>query len=152
EGEFSLFELVNRSKKGLNIENIPSVVYYKNKEKMFTLPQLIEPLDKLYFPTYEEFDLEDYTEKSLALTMSRGCIGRCAFCNDWKMMGKYRTRTAKHMFEEIKYHGSKSYSVELIVGDVTRRLSHAYNSDTIEDIDININKINQDYVTLKVSY
>ena len=108
EGEFSLFELVNRSKEGLNIENIPSVVYYKNKEKMFTLPQLIEPLDKLYFPTYEEFDLEDYTEKSLALTMSRGCISRCAFCNDWKMMGKYRTRTAENMFEEIEYHVKKN--------------------------------------------
>ena len=118
EGEFSLFELVNRLKKGLNIENIPSVVYYKNKEKMFTLPQLIEPLDKLYFPTYEEFDLEDYTEKSLALTMSRGCISRCAFCNDWKMMGKYRTRTAEHMFEEIKYHVEKNKITNFYFNDL----------------------------------
>jgi len=118
EGEVSLFELINRLKKGIRIENIPGVVYYKNKEKRFTLPQLIEPLDKLYFPTYEEFDLEDYTEKSLALIMSRGCISRCAFCNDWKMMGKYRTRTAEHMFKEIKYHVKKNKITNFYFNDL----------------------------------
>lgn len=54
--------------------------------------------------------------------------------------------------EEIKYHDSQSYSVKITMGDVTRILAHAYNRDTIEDIDINIEKINQDYVTLKVTY
>ncbi|PIU72258.1 hypothetical protein COY26_02610 [Candidatus Woesearchaeota archaeon CG_4_10_14_0_2_um_filter_33_10] len=118
EGEVSLFELVDRLKKDISIENIPGVVYYKNKEKRFTLPQLIEPLDKLYFPTYEEFNLEDYTEKSLALTMSRGCISICAFCNDWKMMGKYRTRTAEHMFKEIKYHVKKNKITNFYFNDL----------------------------------
>ena len=37
EGEVSLFELVNGLKKGVNIDNIPGVVYYKNKEKNFFL-------------------------------------------------------------------------------------------------------------------
>jgi len=118
EGEVSLFELVDRLKKGFSIENISGVVYYKNKEKMFTLPQLIEPLDKLYFPTYEEFDLGDYTEKSLALIMSRGCISKYAFCNDWKMMGKYRTRTAEHMFKEIKYHVKKNKITNFYFNDL----------------------------------
>ncbi len=118
EGEASLFRLVDRLKKGFIIENIPGVVYYKRKEKKLTLPQLIEPLDRLYFPTYEEFDLKNYTEKSLALTMSRGCISRCAFCNDWKMMGKYRTRSAEHMFKEIKYHVEKNNITNFYFNDL----------------------------------
>lgn len=108
EGEPTLFKLVNKIKENCLSIDIPGVVSRMHKGNNFETPQFVNLLDSLNYPTFEEFNLEKYTEKALPLLMSRGCINRCAFCDDWRATGKYRIRTAENMFEEIKYHVEKN--------------------------------------------
>lgn len=61
-------------------------------------------LDTVPWPTFSEFDLRVYGNRVLPLFGSRGCIGCCSFCNDWPSSRPYRNRSARHIFEEIKYH------------------------------------------------
>ncbi|TAM38050.1 radical SAM protein, partial [bacterium] len=63
----------------------------------------IMDLDKISWPTFEEFDLRLYKYRILPLFSSRGCIGKCTFCNDWAFCSPYRFRSARNIFEEIKY-------------------------------------------------
>ncbi len=66
--------------------------------------------DLVNFPliTYEDFDLSKYREKTLCLLMNRGCIFQCAFCNDWRYIGRLRTRKAEDIYKEIEYHFYKN--------------------------------------------
>ncbi len=65
-------------------------------------------VDDLPFPTFEEFDMESYTQKDLIpLISSRGCIRRCAFCCDSPLKRPYRVRDPEKVAREIKYHVQK---------------------------------------------
>lgn len=63
----------------------------------------IEPLDKLPFPYFGDFELEKYKQFALPLLTSRGCIAKCAFCGETKYWNKFRFRTANNVFQEIKH-------------------------------------------------
>jgi anaerobic magnesium-protoporphyrin IX monomethyl ester cyclase len=65
---------------------------------------LIKDLDGLSYPAWEKFPLHLYpSNDTLPLLLSRGCINRCAFCNDWKIWkAHYRCRSADNIFKEIK--------------------------------------------------
>lgn len=75
-------------------------------------------LDTFGFPDFEEFDLKAYTNKSLAVTFSRGCVMNCLYCNDRKIMGAYRQKTAKAMFDQIKYYVDKHKVKEFAINDL----------------------------------
>ncbi|HDH97003.1 MAG TPA: radical SAM protein, partial [Proteobacteria bacterium] len=66
--------------------------------------ELIEPLDNIPYPTYEEFDHDRYLGDALILEWSRGCIGNCTFCKGREISGHYRPRSAKHIFAELEHH------------------------------------------------
>ena len=67
-------------------------------------PELID-IDEIPFPTFEEFDLEAYTQGDLMpLISSRGCIRRCTFCCDSPLKKPYRVRNPENVAREIKYH------------------------------------------------
>ncbi len=61
-------------------------------------------LDMIPWPTFSEFHLGLYKYAIIPLFGSRGCISRCAFCNDWLFSKPYRTHSARYIFEKIKYH------------------------------------------------
>ena len=62
-------------------------------------------IDDIPFPTFEEFDIEAYTQGDLIpVISSRGCIRRCAFCCDWPLKKPYRVRNPENVTKEIKYH------------------------------------------------
>ncbi len=63
-----------------------------------------ENIDRLPFPKFLDFDLGGYTECSIPVMISRGCIGRCTYCIDYLMCGKYRFRSPQNVFEEFRYH------------------------------------------------
>ncbi len=65
-------------------------------------------INELPFPTYEEFDLKKYARRELGLLMSRGCINKCIFCNDWPVRKSYQARKAEKVIEEIRYHVEKN--------------------------------------------
>lgn len=59
-------------------------------------------LDSFPFPTYTDFDFNDYTEKKVYITGSRGCVRKCTFCDIENIWPKFRFRSAQSIVDEIK--------------------------------------------------
>jgi radical SAM superfamily enzyme YgiQ (UPF0313 family) len=115
EGEETIVEIMTRINNRMRIENIEGAIIVSNsKSAGLNLRKPMEDLDSIPFPTYREYFLENYIDPTLPLLISRGCIGKCAFCNDYVLAHPYRARSAKNVFEEIIYHfnnnGVTSYS------------------------------------------
>jgi radical SAM superfamily enzyme YgiQ (UPF0313 family) len=109
EGEIILTEIVNWLKKNRNIECFPKI-FLKNGMK-FLHSENINDLDKIEFPTYEEFDLKYYEKPTLPILLSRGCINRCRFCSDWMRRKKYSYRSPENVVLEIEHH-IKKYGIK----------------------------------------
>lgn len=103
-GELILPRILQRLRAGEPLAGLPGVVSREDNFTSAIPPEPITDLDALPFPTYAEFPLAAYTERVLPLTMSYGCIGGCTFCNDHVITGKFRTRSAEHIFREICFH------------------------------------------------
>lgn len=63
-----------------------------------------ENLDSFPFPSYVGFDFNNYQEKKVYITGSRGCVRRCTFCDIQNIWPKFRFRSAESIVEEIKKH------------------------------------------------
>ena len=115
EGEEAFFEIVSANRAG-TLVNRPGVIPKTVRDRaMIRRPIFIRDLDSLPFPAWEKLPLDKYDEQDeLPMLFTRGCVNRCAFCNDWSMWnGKYRCRSAKNIFKEIehirKHFGKKSF-------------------------------------------
>jgi len=65
--------------------------------------KLIDSMDSIPFPSYEDFDITKYKEPGqLPLLFSRGCIGKCAFCFERVFWRKYRHRSCDNIIKEIE--------------------------------------------------
>jgi radical SAM superfamily enzyme YgiQ (UPF0313 family) len=69
--------------------------------------ELVNDLNQLPFADYSDFNLQDYSDKELPISTSRGCINRCTFCSESKIWKRYRFRSANNVFAEMKHHISK---------------------------------------------
>lgn len=103
EGEESFLEIVSARKAGRPILR-PGII----SPEMFSRTELRSPsrivdLDALPFPAWEKFPISKYDLKGkLPILFARGCINRCAFCNDWSMLnGRFRSRSAGNIFAEM---------------------------------------------------
>lgn len=103
EGEKAILELITKIKNKLPKKSLRDTSGVRAKGAKFKAMPLID-LHELPFPDYKEFDLSRYTERTIGLLFSKGCVGRCNFCEDKPFQGYYRTRDPKRVFEEIKYH------------------------------------------------
>ena len=66
-------------------------------------PRLPGDLDSLPFANYSWADFNAYSLNNRAcLMMSRGCINRCSFCSESPNFIRYRYRTARNLFEEVR--------------------------------------------------
>ena len=63
----------------------------------------IEDFENLPFADFSHFNLALYTRKLLPMNSCRGCVNRCAFCNESPYWGKFRSRSAKRIYDEIIY-------------------------------------------------
>ena len=107
EGTFANFLKAIISKKKLH--NVKGIVY-KERGKIKKNPPA-EPidLDKLPLPDKEIFRKEDYMKSKEEINnfggilSSRGCPGRCAYCFHSLFGRCFRYRSAKSVFNEIKY-------------------------------------------------
>jgi radical SAM superfamily enzyme YgiQ (UPF0313 family) len=104
EGEETLVEIL-KNNGGSEIKGAISRI---GNKRGYQPRELIKNLDKIPFPTYEDFDIKLYPSNSLILEWSRGCRGKCAFCINWVLINGYRTRSAEHIFQELRYHVSKN--------------------------------------------
>lgn len=96
EGDFIFSSIAN----GSFFPDLPNISYKENGQIISSRIQdkVIEDLDQLPFPAYELFDINKYSQPRISsrraplgyLETSRGCYGRCIFCN--KNIHGYRMR------------------------------------------------------------
>jgi len=113
----------------------PLVNILKSDDKNKNLPGVLIPgkenefihQDKFELKNMEwskDLDFENYFAKDrISIFLSKGCIGKCSFCNDRNLMGKFRTRPPRDVIEEIRYYVSKgirnfAFNDLLINGDI----------------------------------
>lgn len=110
EGEFALFDLLKCRQKGVPISNDSGYATWKDEPQDYSLCLKIKEegrqhVDDIPFPTFEEFNLDLYTQADLVpLISSRGCIRSCAFCCDAPLKKPYRSRSPEKVAAELRYH------------------------------------------------
>lgn len=107
EGEHALKDLLDH---GLECDAVPGLWYRKNGGIIKNAGRrLVENLEELFFPDWEDFELEKYfhiNNHHLPVMASRGCPYECTYCSNHALKkvleGKYvRFRPASHVIKEI---------------------------------------------------
>ena len=88
----------------------PGVYLGLDIDPAFTMEQCVaQDLEAFPFPDYDDLLPSRYERRShkdepmLPVVASRGCIMRCAFCNERSMEARYRTRGADHIYAELEH-------------------------------------------------
>jgi len=112
EGEETTVELVKELMKNgkKNFRKIKGLVYEENKKIINNgIRRNIENLDELPFPAIELLPLDKYKsadskhKKFMALLTSRGCYGRCTYCNKKVFGDVCHMRSAENIVKEIEF-------------------------------------------------
>jgi len=115
EGEEVLQELLD---KNLECKNVNGIWYKKDGKIIKNKPRkLIEKLDKIPFPEWDDFDMEKYfliNNNHLPIMASRGCPYSCTYCSNHalkkKLVGKYvRFRSVDNVIQEIELRINQYY-------------------------------------------
>ena len=100
-----------------NLPSIPFTGIHFGKDRNHDapiVPAVIGDLNTVPFPDFSFFNLNDYCRRDLhgtpliPIAGSRGCIMRCAFCNEHHYSKPYRTRRPEHIIQEMQ-HQVKEY-------------------------------------------
>ncbi len=130
EGEITLPELLKALNHGSGVENIHGLAF-KTNNGMVTLTEkraFIGDLDMLPFPAYHLIeDISLYTPppsnyKTLPvinIITSRGCPGKCTFCDKNIFGNTCRRRSAENIVEEIKLLNTQYHVNEIAFVDDT---------------------------------
>lgn len=119
EGEISFYELFSALDNKIKIDSIPGILFPDSLHTYKARP-LVDNLDLLPYPDISDFDISSYSAKSLPVMFSRGCVNKCAFCSDHLVWdGKYRTRSAESVLNEIKSNFIKTGIKDIIFYDLT---------------------------------
>jgi radical SAM superfamily enzyme YgiQ (UPF0313 family) len=126
EGEMTMLELCNAIAQKKSLKNINGLVF-KNKSKVIINKprELIKNIDDIPFPAIDLLPLDKYHsafskyKRFANILTSRGCPGRCVYCNKQIFGFNVRMRSAKSIFEEVKYLNKKyGYKEFHIVDDL----------------------------------
>lgn len=112
EGEGTLLELCQ----GIEAEKIKGLLYRKNDSIIFNGERHYDmALDKIPFPKYSKFEIDNYVTGEIPLFTSRGCPYKCIFCPVQTAIGrKFRFRSAANIVEEILFwykKGKRSFGI-----------------------------------------
>ncbi len=107
EGEQAMVDMLEcfRFGRAEEVMKIPGVLHRLPAYTQDVEPApLIDPLDQLKWPRYIGLDPSDYrVGDPFPVVWSRGCPGRCSFCEASKIWGKLRTRDPDNIHEELVY-------------------------------------------------
>mgnify|MGYP001562023615 FL=1 len=116
EGEFALKDLLD---KNLDCKKVNGVWYKKANGEVIQNKnlRLIEELDDLPFPDFEDYDLKKYfliNNNHLPILGSRGCPYNCTYCSNHairkKLEGRYvRIRSVDSLIQEIELRIKQYY-------------------------------------------
>ncbi len=127
EGEASLVELLHAADNGEDPAQVPGVVAWRNGQWIGGGERpLHKQLDDLPAPDYSDLPLHRYRTNQFPLILGRGCINRCAFCNDHRMVPGYRAHSPARVLAEVqrlkKLYGAFAFSFNdlLVNADLTR--------------------------------
>lgn len=115
----------------------PNIAYKKDGTVAMSEKQddSISDLDKLPFPAYELFDIKKYHQPLISSRMaplgyletSRGCYGRCIFCNKNIHGYRMRMKSPDRVIEEIKRMLALGFREIHIIDDIfTADMKRAY--------------------------
>lgn len=110
EAEETIVELVQKLEKKLTLKDVRGVTFrdvdtgeiVRNEER-----PLLDDLDKLPFPSRDQFEQHNGRISYMRLCSSRGCYGNCAYCSAYigrKQEGpRWRGRSPKNVVDEIEF-------------------------------------------------
>ena len=111
EGEVTMLALARTMLAGGDVASVRGIAYLRDGQVRCTGPrELVAELDSLPYPSYEEFDLDDYlglpevSGRSGCVITSRGCPQACVFCSGsvfWRR--KWRARSAENVLGELQW-------------------------------------------------
>jgi len=122
EGEFTMLELVKELNSKKSFEKINGL-FFKKRGKIMKNPRRepITNLDLLPFPVYELLPLNKYIsgdsrhKKFVSILTSRGCPGKCLYCNKLVFGNHCFMRSAENLIEEIEFlvkkYGFKEFHI-----------------------------------------
>ncbi len=114
EGEIAFLDLLRQLEEKNELGFCQGFAYRDKSARIIHCgrKELIQDLDQLPFADFSDFDHRDYGRKTLPISTSRGCIYRCAFCNEAPIWGRYRNRSAKNIYNEIVYQLERSPEID----------------------------------------
>lgn len=157
EGEEIIYQIIQNLENGKSLENIEGIDYFEDGHvKINPGIGFIKDLNTLapIFEVFDDFEIEKYRAYVKALDgpfwhdrdpagsiiLSRGCIGRCSFCNSRIVdQGKYRTLNEENTIKYLKtlyelYEPKKITIYDALFGANKRQLKAVCN--TMRDLKI----------------
>ena len=104
EGEITLSDIVE----GKDINEIRGIYFREDGKIRINPPRpLIEDLDSLPFPLWEQLSVKSYyyfPEKAVGIISGRGCLYNCSFCASPVInQHRYRMRSPRNFVDEIEW-------------------------------------------------
>lgn len=117
EGELALRQIAESIKRSGKIKAVSGCIIKKGDEIINCGPaEVIDNLDALPFPDYQEFPLDLYpNNKQLFISFNRGCPRKCAYCSVPGTIPLYRFRSAGSIHKEIKFQMEKHPGVSKFI-------------------------------------
>ena len=103
EGEVTLAETLRAIKEGRDPAGLPGTAAWRDGAWVGGAErEPLKDLDALPPPEFDGLPLYLYRTNQLPLMMGRGCVNRCAFCNDHRMVPGYRAFSPERVFANVQ--------------------------------------------------
>ncbi|OGR02261.1 MAG: hypothetical protein A2284_08935 [Deltaproteobacteria bacterium RIFOXYA12_FULL_61_11] len=89
----------------------------QRSERLLLAGEDLDP-EALGLPDFAGFDLDRYTSRTLPVWFGRGCVYRCAFCEDSTLAGRYRGRDPAGLAADLERLVSATGRTDLLFVDL----------------------------------
>jgi radical SAM superfamily enzyme YgiQ (UPF0313 family) len=116
EGDITLPEICKDMEEKGHFEKIPGLVFKKDGEIINGgLREPVQSLDSIPFADYTDFNFTQYANPTrIDFFSSRGCVNKCHYCDERQYLQRYRYRSGRRLFEELRYHMSYNPNIKFI--------------------------------------